>query len=62
MMDWTEQYLVGRANGMPLNDACGVATGVFAPGYVGRPDAQVLASTKDGKRRLRKRDLDGLRR
>lgn len=48
MMDWTEQYLVSRSKGMPLNDACGVYTCVFAPGYVGRPDAQVLYSAKDG--------------
>lgn len=48
MMDWTEQYLVSRAKGVPLVDACGVYTCVFAPGYVGSKDGQTLYSTKDG--------------
>lgn len=44
MMDWTEQYLTSRAKGLPLKDACGVYTCVFAPGYVGAGDGQVLYS------------------
>ena len=48
MMDWTEQYLVSRAKGIPLVDACGVYTCVFAPGYVGAGDGQILYSVKDG--------------
>jgi len=42
MMDWTQQYLVSRSKGIPLVDACGVYTCVFAPGYVGHPESRVL--------------------
>lgn len=42
VMDWTEQYLVSRSKGVPLMDACGVYTCVFAPGYVGHPESRVL--------------------
>lgn len=42
MMDWTERYLVSRANGKPLRDATDVYVCVFAPGFVGAPDEQVL--------------------
>ncbi len=42
IMDWTEQYLVSRANGVPLVDACGVYTCVFAPGFVGHPQQRVF--------------------
>lgn len=47
IMDMTEQYLVSRSKGLPLVDACGVYTCVFAPGYVGSNDDQVLYSLKD---------------
>ena len=42
IMDWTEQYLVSRSKGIPLVDACGVYTCVFAPGFVGHPEERVL--------------------
>ena len=42
MMEWTEQYLVSRAKGVPLVDASGVYTCVFAPGFVGHPQQRVL--------------------
>lgn len=44
IMDWTEAYMVSRANGTPLVDATGVYTCVFAPGFVGHPDSKVLYS------------------
>lgn len=59
MMDWTEQYLISRAKGVPLVDACGVYTCVFAPGHVGRTDGQVLYNTKDGEAYFLNQIFDG---
>lgn len=42
IMDWTEQYLVSRSKRVPLIDATGVYTCVFAPGFVGHPEQRVL--------------------
>jgi len=42
IMDLTDAYLVSRAKDVPLVDAAGVYTCVFAPGHVGSPDGQVL--------------------
>lgn len=42
IMDWTEQYLLGRSGGKPLPDATAVYVCVFAPGFVGADDGKVL--------------------
>lgn len=49
IMQWTEIYLVGAAGGKPITDATDVYVAVFAPGYVGADDGQVLYSAaRDG--------------
>lgn len=42
IMDWTEAYMVRASAGRPLGDAVGVYVAVFAPGFVGADDGQVL--------------------
>lgn len=44
IMDLTELYLVDRSNGRQMPNAVDVYTCVFAPGYTGATDAQVLYS------------------
>ena len=42
MMEWTETYLVSRAKGKPMRDATDIYVCVFAPGFLGADDSQVL--------------------
>ena len=59
MMDLCDQYMVSRANGVALNSASQIYTAIFAPGYVGRPESQVLYSFRDGESYTRNAGLDG---
>lgn len=59
LMDLTEAYLLSRAKGKALPRPCDIYTAVFAPGYVGCPDGQVLYSTKDGDAYDLNAGLDG---
>ena len=42
VMDWTEAYMVRASAGRPLGDATGAYVAVFAPGFIGAGDGQVL--------------------
>lgn len=42
VMDWTEAYIVRASAGRPLGDATGAYVAVFAPGFIGAGDGQVL--------------------
>ena len=42
IMDWTEAYMVRASAGRPLGDAAGAYVAVFAPGFIGAGDGQVL--------------------
>lgn len=42
IMDWTEAYMVRASAGRPLGDAAGVYVAVFAPGFIGAAEGQVL--------------------
>jgi hypothetical protein len=59
IMDLTEAYLQSRAKGKPMPRGVDVYTCVFAPGYLGAPDTQVLYSTADGAAYSLNSGLDG---
>lgn len=60
MMDATKSYLVDRAKGNPLPTATDVYVCVFAPGFVGQPESQVLYSASQTPKAYRENaSLDG---
>lgn len=60
IMEWTETYLVRAASGRQIADAAGVYVAVFAPGFVGADDGQVLYSAaRDGDKYYLNAGFDG---
>lgn len=59
IMDLTEIYLVNRSKGKPMPRSCDVYTCVFAPGYLGFGDDQMLYGISDGAAYYLNAGLDG---
>lgn len=60
MMDATKSYLVDRSKGKPLPTATDIYICVFAPGFIGQPESQVLYSSVQNPKAYRENaGLDG---